>query len=347
MKKKHYQEKLEKTLAYAKHQTTATGQTQHTVATKITKNNPYGQTPDLKHPNSLDDITRLALVSDDNEIIQIARNCTRKAFNSGPAGFPANYQDADGEFRGRDGIPDHQKDLQDLYGRGLQFAQKYDQEIFNTFQGKSTEELTFPNSLSLTSIAYSRHIKQNPKSELIVILDRINTKLITKYNAHSDSNWIAPGEIITYGATYPTQALLESSIFFEKNRSLALKSLDFLIENTFINNQFSPIGNDGWFIKNQKKASYSKQAIEAGAMAETLGLAYIITEDKKYLNLIKKTESYFHGDNEDNIKLVTEQGTVLDGIDNIDGNVAVNKNAGAESQIAYLQTLKALIGTLN
>lgn len=113
---------------------------------------------------------------------------------------------------------------------------------------------------------------------------------------------------------------------------IALKTTDFLINTCQERNIPSPIGNNGWYYKGNKKALYDQQPIDAGYMVCCLEKAYEATNKKVYLNWAKKWFNWFFGNNINKISLLDNNLGCFDAL-TPDG---VNLNQGAESNICFL-----------
>ena len=170
------------------------------------------------------------------------------------------------------------------------------------------------------------------------IIDKIKVysdELIELYYNSRSPNWKWFEPYFTYANSKLPEALFYSylSIGDQKYLDVALESLGFLLEVTTENDIFVPIGQNGWFKKDEKRAYYDQQPIEAAYMAETLTVAYKITRDEKYRNLAFNVFQWFTGKNTLNQIVYDEStGGCYDGI----GENAINLNQGAESTVSYL-----------
>ena len=67
----------------------------------------------------------------------------------------------------------------------------------------------------------------------------------------------------------------------KKYLSIAKKSLDFLVAQTFINGIYVPIGQNGWYPMQGERAYFDQQPEEVSAMVQTLAVMYFITGEEK------------------------------------------------------------------
>ncbi len=99
---------------------------------------------------------------------------------------------------------------------------------------------------------------------------------------------------------------------------------------------FAPIGNDGFYTRNQKRAWYDQQPIEAFSTVAATLKAYEATKEKEWLKEARLAFEWFLGRNENQISLVDHNsGACRDGL-HID---RTNSNMGAESTLSYLLSL--------
>jgi len=118
-----------------------------------------------------------------------------------------------------------------------------------------------------------------------------------------------------------------------------LQSLEWLTELQFSEGHFIPIGNNGWYKRNETRARFDQQPLEAHAMIDACIVAFHITRDKKWIDRATTCFNWFLGDNDLHVSLYNPRtGGCRDGL-NPDG---VNHNEGAESTLAWLLSLTAL-----
>jgi rhamnogalacturonyl hydrolase YesR len=114
---------------------------------------------------------------------------------------------------------------------------------------------------------------------------------------------------------------------------VAQASLEFLLSLTLKDGVFHPIGQNGWYLKQGKRAFFDQQPVEAATMTQTLMTAYEITRNKKYKKNARTVFSWFHSNNHLHQTIYDETtGGCHDGL----GYHAVNLNQGAEATISYL-----------
>ena len=192
--------------------------------------------------------------------------------------------------------------------------------------------ITSPRAIAYTIIGLSYYNSLNNSKEII---ETLSNNLIYLYQLHSNEKWDWFENSLTYSNSKLPEALLHS-YRITKNKNylkVALKTLDFLIKQTFDDGVFSPIGQDGWYFKNKKKALYDQQPVEAGSMVQTLILTYQITKEETYLRLAFRTFEWYLGRNSLHQVIYDDTfGGCYDGLE----EKSVNLNLGAESTVTYL-----------
>jgi hypothetical protein len=172
-------------------------------------------------------------------------------------------------------------------------------------------------------------------SNLAMNLKELTNSLLECYNYNRSPGWEWFESILCYDNARLSQALLAAyqSLGEKAYLDAAEQSLGFLIKATTIDENFVPIGSDGWYIKGGKRAFYDQQPIEAGGMVETTALAYKLTRSKLYETTLRQALGWFYGMNTKSVGIYDEStGACYDGI-NPSG---LNENQGSESTLAYL-----------
>jgi len=120
----------------------------------------------------------------------------------------------------------------------------------------------------------------------------------------------------------------------------AEETFRFLTEKTTSDGIFVPIGNDGWYERDGKKALYDQQPLEACTMVEAAACAYKITGRKEYLETAKRAFGWFLGRNTKGVVLCDEsRGSCYDALTPSGANL----NEGAESTLSYLLSLQTIL----
>lgn len=159
--------------------------------------------------------------------------------------------------------------------------------------------------------------------------------LVGQFDSHAGDDWLWFENKLTYSNSKLPEALFYAYIVTQEERYLqvAETTLAFLIDLTIENGVFHPIGQDGWYERNGKRAYYDQQPVDVSSMVRTLTVAYRVTDNIEYRNLARLTYSWFLGNNALHRLLYNETtGGCHDGL----GEQDVNQNQGAESTIVHL-----------
>jgi len=165
-------------------------------------------------------------------------------------------------------------------------------------------------------------------------INRFAGSLVDQYRNEADDDWRWFESCITYANPRLPQGLFAA---YESTKEpsylqVALSSLNFLIEVQVVEDVFVPIGSNGWYPKNGKKALFDQQPIEASCMVDAVSKAYNITGDENYRRIAKLAFEWYHGRNIKRVGVYNEEtNTCFDGIT----SEGLNRNQGAESTLSY------------
>jgi len=160
-------------------------------------------------------------------------------------------------------------------------------------------------------------------------------RLVSLYRGISSKEWEWFETYLTYSNAVVPEALLlghqqtGNSDFLE----IGIKTLDFLIAQTFLKGIYMPIGQDGWHHKTGERRYFDQQPEDASAMACALATATTITGKETYRKLMHEAFNWFLGDN--SLKQVVYDRTTGGCYDGL-GEGQINLNQGAESTTSYL-----------
>ncbi|MEN8126237.1 MAG: glycosyltransferase [Planctomycetota bacterium] len=162
--------------------------------------------------------------------------------------------------------------------------------------------------------------------------------LVDLFERFADEEWSWFENIISYDNAVLPHALFESYIATgnETYLEVATKTSDFLLETTLVDDHFSFVGCNGWYLKGGQKAQFDQQALEAASTEMMLYGAYKATDNPNYLKIQKKAFDWFLGDNDLSIPLYDFRTKGCS--DGLEEN-RVNLNQGAESLLSFLLAL--------
>jgi len=198
------------------------------------------------------------------------------------------------------------------------------------------EQLKSIRSIANTMVGICHYLRSYPDDDsMVAILRRLANTLLVHYDKNCTDDWKWFEDQLTYDNAMLPLALLHAAeiLHADQIKEVAMASMNFLIRHTFADGYLSIIGNNGWFKKNNDKAMYSQQPLDALAMILMLHQAYCLTNDKAYLSQLFTSFMWFLGENDLRMRLYDfETNGCCDGLER-DG---VNRNQGAESTLAYL-----------
>jgi hypothetical protein len=187
-----------------------------------------------------------------------------------------------------------------------------------------------------TCLGLAERLKADTADQnLAVNLRRVASDLIKEYNRNKTQGWNWFENILTYDNARLSQALLIAypTLGEKAFRDAGEESLSFLQGATTKDETYTPIGNNGWYVKGGKAALYDQQPVEAGVMVETTAVAHRITGHKIYEKALRQALGWFFGLNTKSVVVYDgATGACHDGIT----SMGLNANQGAESTISFL-----------
>lgn len=181
---------------------------------------------------------------------------------------------------------------------------------------------------------YHYYKKYNNEEDLTKINNFLNS-LVELYKNESTEDWNWFENYLSYSnSKFPEALFLGYDLTKnEEYLKIAEKTLDFLTNIVFVNDELSPIGQNGWFNRNGTRAFFDQQPIDASSMVQTYLIAYMATKNKKYYEKAVLAFNWFLGKNHLKQMIYNERtGGCYDGL----SKNSINLNQGAESTIEYL-----------
>jgi len=164
-------------------------------------------------------------------------------------------------------------------------------------------------------------------------------RLAAELEAHGDKEWPWFEDILTYANAVLPHALLISAAAMKRPKMVekALKSLQWIVDvQTMDNGSFSPIGSEGFYRRQGERARFDQQPTEAQAMVTACLDAYRITGEVSWWGHAKWAFEWYLGQNDLLVPLYDPvTGACRDGLH----SDRPNENRGAESTLAFLQSL--------
>ncbi len=196
-------------------------------------------------------------------------------------------------------------------------------------------KLNSPRAIAFAILGLSLYAKMKSNLRFNNLLEKLADQQVSNYlqTAEKDWRWFEQG--LTYSNSKLPESLFYAYLATKKKSYLTIaeKSLAFLIDITFEKGYFSPIGQNGWYLRSGKRAYFDQQPEDASSMVQTLVGAWHASGEEQYRKLALNTFQWFLGKNHLNQMVYDEvTGGCYDGL----GQHTLNLNQGAESTISYL-----------
>ncbi len=180
------------------------------------------------------------------------------------------------------------------------------------------------------------YVKRFPDQERYLrLLQMVSDQLCEIYLRHKRDNWNWFEDTLTYDNGLLPSALYRSFEISGEERYLQIaeESRIFLESKCFREEWLSLIGNRKWLRLDQDYDFFAQQPIDAMAMVILYQSAWEATGNKEYIDKLHLSFDWFFGKNDLDITLFdSESAGCNDGIEEAN----INRNQGAESNIAYL-----------
>jgi glycosyltransferase involved in cell wall biosynthesis len=173
------------------------------------------------------------------------------------------------------------------------------------------------------------------------IRDQLATQLFQAYRDNKTDEWLWFENILSYSNAVLPHALLMSGQWMPnaEMRAAGLEILRWLAEQQRSEDRsahFVPIGCNGFYPRNAMRARFDQQPLEAQAMVSACLEAYRCTGDESWREEARRAFEWFLGRNDLGLPLYDPvTGGCRDGLQ----TDRTNENQGAESTLAFLQSL--------
>jgi uncharacterized protein YyaL (SSP411 family) len=308
--------------------------------------------PDLSSGYTLDDNARALVVTTlhykkfkTNSALKLASIYLNFLYRvAKPDGHFYNYVNAN---RVIDEQKNLEENLEDANARGLyaltqvsitkQIPKRFRKQAHSLFEQSFRKNIAFssPRAIAFYIKALNCLLSKWQEPKTLAVLRSCCEQLMALYEKSRSPDWEWFEPYLTYSnATLPEALLLGYKITGERRYlEVARKTLNFLIEHTFKDNVYIPVGQSGWFRKGGTRQYFDQQPEDATATVEALNVMFQITNGKDYKKLANLAFNWFLGDNVlGQIVCDRATGGCHDGI----GEKFINLNQGAESTISYL-----------
>lgn len=218
--------------------------------------------------------------------------------------------------------------------------------ILKDYFDRSCTALKFehPRVMAYSILGMHNYLNQFPgASDIKRQMIRAADFLVQYYKKNKSRLWHWYLDKLTYDNAILPYALFTASIQFPDNDeylTVADKTCEFLLNETYINDHFSFIGCNGWYKKDGIRARFDQQPIEAASTVMMLRAAYDVSKDTDFLKLQRKAFEWYLGDNDLKIPVFNFK---TKGCHDALMTAGLNENQGAESMLCFLMSLLNVI----
>jgi glycosyltransferase involved in cell wall biosynthesis len=174
------------------------------------------------------------------------------------------------------------------------------------------------------------------------VRDELAGRILTSYKYNRSEKWRWYEKELTYCNAVLSHALLTCGKSIPNSTMIdaGLESLNWLVDlHRADAGHFVPIGSNGFYQKDGERARFDQQPVEAQTMVSACLEAFRITGDKFWNKEARRAFEWFLGRNDLNLPIYDPTtGGCRDGLH----SDRVNENQGAESTLAFLQSLLEL-----
>jgi glycosyltransferase involved in cell wall biosynthesis len=199
---------------------------------------------------------------------------------------------------------------------------------------------TSPRAWAYTLLGIGERIQSDGVVEPLSRIARVlASRLLDLFRRSSDRGWPWCEDRVTYCNARIPQALMVSGAWMEDEEMITtgLTSLEWLTGlQTTPSGVFSPIGSNGFLLRNGPKADFDQQPVEACAMIAAYSQAFRITGKRLWQNRAREAFNWYLGQNQLEQWLYDAgTGGCRDGLH----RERRNENQGAESTLSFLMAL--------
>jgi glycosyltransferase involved in cell wall biosynthesis len=206
-------------------------------------------------------------------------------------------------------------------------------------------DTTSPRAWAFTLIGIHEYLRRFAGDRMASQLrDELAGRLLTLYQSSRSDEWRWYEDGLTYCNAVLPQAMLMCGQWVP-NKAMTeagLESLSWLADLQRADadgGHWVPIGSNGFYRRDGERARFDQQPVEAQAMASACLEAYRSTGDKRWRKEARRAFEWFLGRNDLNLTIYDPTtGGCRDGLH----PDRPNENEGAESTLAFLQTLLEL-----
>jgi glycosyltransferase involved in cell wall biosynthesis len=206
-------------------------------------------------------------------------------------------------------------------------------------------ETTSPRAWAFTLIGIHEYLRRfDGDRRASQVRDELAGRMLTLYQCSRSDEWRWYEDGLSYCNAVLPQAMLMCGQWIPNKAMTAagLESLCWLTDLQYADSagdHFVPIGSNGFYERDGEQARFDQQPVEAQTMASACLEAYRSTGDKRWRTEARRAFEWFLGRNDLNLSVYDPTtGGCRDGLH----PDRPNENQGAESTLAFLQTLLEL-----
>lgn len=206
-------------------------------------------------------------------------------------------------------------------------------------------ETTSPRAWAFALIGIHEYLQRFEGDRMASqVREELAGRLLKLYQANSSQDWRWFEQSLSYCNASMSHAMLVSGQMIPNAEieRVGLESLCWLTELQRpggMNSHFVPIGSNGFYERGGERARFDQQPVEVQAMVSACLEAYRMTGDKQWRKEAHRAFEWFLGRNDLHVPIYDPTtGGCRDGLH----PDRVNENQGAESTLAFLQSLLEL-----
>jgi glycosyltransferase involved in cell wall biosynthesis len=200
-----------------------------------------------------------------------------------------------------------------------------------------------PRGTALTMLGLASFVTAHGEvAPAVELLRTLAGRLGDWYRKHATRAWRWFEPSLTYDNALLPLALFRAHALSPdaENLRIATEALGFLEETCFVGDRLRLVGNAGWHHREGVRSDADEQPTDAAAFVLAFRSAYRATGNHRHLRRMREAFAWFLGANRLGVSLYdSATGGCRDGL----GVGAANLNQGAESTIAFLLSLMAML----
>ncbi len=205
-------------------------------------------------------------------------------------------------------------------------------------------DTTSPRAWAFTILGLHEYLRRfDGDRRAAQVRDELAGRLLALYRQHRADDWRWYEDVLAYSNAVLPQAMLMCGQWLPNHEMMqaGLESLRWLadLQRSKAGGHFLPIGSNGFYPRGGERARFDQQPVEARVMLTACLEAYRVTGDEQWHKEALRAFGWFLGRNDLGLSLYDpDTGGCYDGLH----PDRVNENQGAESTLAYLQSLLEL-----